>query len=80
MVWRRRKPRDDDDWKRHTASTMGPLFELFSPGVRHIEKQRQEETMRRDDEDSGEPPLGIDLDAGTAVFRMPRRRDGQSKE
>jgi hypothetical protein len=79
MAHRRR--RSDGDWKRTTASTMGPLFALVDPSVRHLERQRQEETMRRDDEDSGEPPLGIDLDAGTAVFRMPRKpRDGQSTE
>jgi hypothetical protein len=58
---------------RSSGVVMGPLFELFHPSARHQEKQRQEETMRRDDEDSGEPPLGIDLDAGTAVFRMPIR-------
>jgi hypothetical protein len=52
---------------------MGPLFELFHPSTKHVEEQRQTETMLRDDEESGGPPLGIDLDAGTAVFRMPRR-------
>jgi len=62
---------------------MGPLFSLIDPSIRHLEQARQEETMRREDEDSGAPPLGIDLDAGTAVFRMPRGRrldgdDGQS--
>ena len=52
---------------------MGPLFELFQPNIKHIEEQRQTETMLRDDEESGDPPLGIDLDAGTAVLRMPTR-------
>ena len=56
-----------------TGVALGPLFELFQPSVRHIEEQRQAEHMLRDDEESGDPPLGIDLDAGTAVLRMPRR-------
>jgi hypothetical protein len=48
------------------------LFELFQPGVRHIEEQRQSEAMLRDEEESGAPPLGIDLDAGTAVIQLRR--------
>jgi hypothetical protein len=28
--------------------------------------------MLRDDEESGAPPLGIDLDAGTAVIQLRR--------
>jgi hypothetical protein len=51
---------------------MGPLFELFQPSVRHLEEQRQAERMLRDDDESGDPPLGIDLDAGKAVIRLPR--------
>ncbi len=58
---------------RGSGVVMGPLFELFNPGIKHIEEQRQSETMLRDDEESGDPPLGIDLDAGTAVIRLPRR-------
>ena len=52
---------------------MGPLFELFHPSTKHVEEQRQTERMLRVDEESGDPPLGIDLDAGTAVLRLPRR-------
>ena len=52
---------------------MGPLFELFHPSTKHVEEQRQSERMLRVDEESGDPPLGIDLDAGTAVLRLPRR-------
>jgi hypothetical protein len=52
---------------------MGPLFELFHPSTKHVEEQRQSERMLRDDEESGDPPLGIDLDAGTAVLRLPRQ-------
>jgi hypothetical protein len=52
---------------------LGPLFELFHPSTKHVEEQRQAETMLRDDEESGDPPLGIDLDAGTAILRLPRR-------
>lgn len=58
---------------RSSGVVLGPLFELFNPGTKHVEEQRQTETMLRDDEEAGAPPLGIDLDAGTAVFRMPRR-------
>ncbi len=57
---------------------MGPLFELFHPAVKHTEEYRAGEAIRRDDVESGDPPLGIDLDAGKAVLRMPRR-PGQSK-
>ncbi|MDX6209807.1 MAG: hypothetical protein QOF82_2946 [Frankiales bacterium] len=51
---------------------LGPLFELFHPSAKHVEEQRQTETMLRDDEESGDPPLGIDLDAGRAVIRLRR--------
>ena len=57
---------------RSSGVVMGPLFELFNPGIKHIEEQRQTEAMLRDDEESGDPPLGIDLEAGTAVIRLRR--------
>jgi hypothetical protein len=57
---------------RSSGVVMGPLFELFHPSAKHVEEQRQTETMLRDDDESGDPPLGIDLDAGTAVIRMRR--------
>lgn len=56
-----------------TGVALGPLFELFHPSTKHVEEQRQSETMLRDEEESGDPPLGIDLDAGTAVLRLRRR-------
>lgn len=55
-----------------TGVALGPLLELFHPSTKHVEEQRQSETMLRDDEESGDPPLGIDLDAGTAILRMRR--------
>ncbi|MDX6229989.1 MAG: hypothetical protein QOI76_3379 [Frankiales bacterium] len=57
---------------RSSGAVMGPLFELFHPSAKAVEEQRQTETMLRDDEESGDPPLGIDLDAGTAVIRLRR--------
>ena len=70
---RRRTRRTHDPRPSTTGVAFGPLFELFHPSTKHIEEQRQAETMLRDDDESGDPPLGIDLDAGTAILRLPRR-------
>jgi uncharacterized protein DUF6191 len=70
----RRRTRDTREARPAASGVMlGPLFELFHPSTKHVEEQRQAETMLRDDEESGDPPLGIDLDAGTAILRLPRR-------
>jgi hypothetical protein len=47
--------------------------ELFSPGRKHTEEERERLEISRDDLDSGDPARGpIDLDSGTVTIRPPR--------
>ena len=48
-------------------------MELFQPSLRHAREERERLELNVDHPDSGAPPLGIDLDAGTARFTMPAR-------
>lgn len=50
---------------------MGPLFELFQPSRRITDDQLKAERMLRDDDESGDPPFSVDLDAGVVVIRRP---------
>jgi len=49
------------------------FFEIFDPGMRYLreEKDRQKMLVVRPKHGGGAPPLGIDLDAGTAVIELP---------
>jgi Family of unknown function (DUF6191) len=50
------------------------LDELFVPGRRHTEDERNRLELSRDDEGSSDPARGaIDLDSGAVVVRAPRR-------
>lgn len=56
------------------ATATEELHALIYGGKRAQLEQRRIELVLRDDEDSGAPPTsGIDLDAGTATIRIPRR-------
>ena len=75
---RRRGEYDDEEYEAQLAlvtsgNAFAPLFELFGPGYRHQEEQRTAEASRRDDVDAAAPPLGVDLDSGVAVIRVPKR-------
>jgi hypothetical protein len=50
------------------------FLEIFQPGLKHLyeEKDRQRMLVVRPSHGGG-PPLGIDLDAGTASIVVPRR-------
>lgn len=50
-------------------------MEIFQPSLRHAREERERLELNVDHPDSGAPPLGIDLDAGTARFTMPGRAD-----
>ena len=49
------------------------FLEIFQPGLKHLreEKDRQRMLVIRPSHGGG-PPLGIDLDAGTAAIVVPR--------
>ena len=49
------------------------FFEIFDPGTKYLreEKDRQKMLVVRPKHGGGAPPLGIDLDAGTAVIVIP---------
>jgi uncharacterized protein DUF6191 len=48
-------------------------MELFQPSLRHAREERERLELTVDHPESGAPPLGIDLDGGTARFVMPLR-------
>jgi Family of unknown function (DUF6191) len=48
-------------------------MEIFQPSLRHAREERERLELTVDQPDSGAPPLGIDLDNGTARFVMPLR-------
>jgi hypothetical protein len=50
------------------------FLEIFQPGLKQLyeEKERQRMLVIRPSHGAG-PPLGIDLDAGTASIRIPGR-------
>jgi Family of unknown function (DUF6191) len=45
-------------------------MEIFQPSLRHVREERERLELTVDHPDSGAPPLGIDLDGGTARFTM----------
>ena len=52
------------------------FLEIFQPGLKHLyeEKDRQRTLVIRPALGAG-PPLGVDLDAGTASIVVPRRAE-----
>ena len=60
----------DGDWDGAGGEIpLGPVFEIFQPGLTYLieEKERQRlDIVQRED---GDPPWDLDLDAGTAVLR-----------
>jgi Family of unknown function (DUF6191) len=57
------------------------LGEIFQPGLKHLyeEKDRQRTLVVRPSHGNG-PPLGIDLDAGTALIAVSSRAVGVDAE
>ncbi|MGN6301968.1 MAG: DUF6191 domain-containing protein [Angustibacter sp.] len=46
------------------------FIEIFQPGYKHWREERDRKRIEAQIPESGAPPFGIDLDAGTAVIRM----------
>jgi hypothetical protein len=46
------------------------FFEIFQPGLRHLREERLKTLVSRPTHGGG-APLGIDLEGGRAVFKMP---------
>lgn len=64
-------------WRRSSAkggaggAVLGDVFLLFQPNQQHVVDERERQRLTIAQKESGEPPLGIDLDAGTAVLPPP---------
>jgi hypothetical protein len=48
------------------------FLEIFQPGLRHLREERERQRTDVAHPKKGGPPLGIDLDAGTARIVVPR--------
>lgn len=56
------------------------IDELFVPGRKHTEDERNRLNLSRDDEGSSDPARGpIDLESGAVVVRRPPPADGPSE-
>lgn len=50
------------------------FLEIFAPGLRHLSEERERQRHDVAHPRVGGPPLGIDLDAGTARIRVPAQK------
>ncbi|HEX3002687.1 MAG TPA: DUF6191 domain-containing protein [Angustibacter sp.] len=48
------------------------FIEIFQPGYKHWREERDRKRIEAQIPESGAPPLGVDLDAGTAVIPGPK--------
>jgi Family of unknown function (DUF6191) len=56
----------------------GFIEELFAPGRKHTEDERNRLELTREEADDSDPGRGpIDLDSGTVVIRAPRPASGE---
>lgn len=46
------------------------FIEIFQPGYKHLREERDRKRIEAQIPESGAPPFGVDLDAGTAVIRV----------
>ena len=46
------------------------FIELFQPGYKHLRQERDRKRIEAQIPETGGPPFGVDLDAGTAVIRL----------
>jgi hypothetical protein len=47
------------------------FIEIFQPGYKHLREERDRKRIEAQIPESGAPPFGVDLDAGTAVIQFP---------
>jgi hypothetical protein len=56
------------------------FLEIFQPGLRHLREERErQKLMVARPPAAGRAPLGIDLDAGTAVIPLPPAEGDQPR-
>jgi hypothetical protein len=59
---------------------MSDFFQLFNPGARHQEEQRDLEKVLVVDEEAGSTgPKSHNLDSGEVTIKMPKRRPAAAK-
>lgn len=63
-------------WRRGSRGGGGggvfaDVFLLFQPNRQHIVEEQDRQRLTIAQKETGEPPLGIDLDAGTALLSPP---------
>ena len=63
-------------WRRRSGSgagagVFGEMQTLLSPSYRHVVEEQQRQQTTRHDLAAGAPPLGVDLEQGTAYLDRP---------
>jgi hypothetical protein len=63
-------------WRRRRSSGGGggifaDVYLLFQPSRQHVVEEQDRQRLTIAQKETGEPPLGIDLDAGTALLPSP---------
>lgn len=66
IYWRRRSPEGGGG-----GGVFADLFLLFQPSRQHVVEEQDRQRLTIAQKETGDPPLGIDLDAGTAVLPAP---------
>ncbi|MFF5634546.1 DUF6191 domain-containing protein [Streptomyces sp. NPDC012825] len=57
-------------------TVFGPMAEVFAPGRRHAEDERQRLSLTREDQGDADPGRGpIGLRSGRVTIRVPRAED-----
>ncbi len=64
-------------WRRRSRGGGGggvfaDVYLLFQPSRQHIVEEQDRQRLTIAQKETGEPPLGIDLDGGTAVLPPPK--------
>jgi ADP-ribose pyrophosphatase YjhB (NUDIX family) len=54
------------------VNVLSGFGDIFHPAQRHVSEERRRQELDRDDPRAGDPPLGVDLDAGTVRLDAPR--------
>jgi hypothetical protein len=54
------------------AMELDGFIEIFQPGYKHWREERDRKRIEAQIPESGAPPFGVDLDAGTALIRVAR--------
>lgn len=60
-----------------SAGVFGEMQSFLSPAYRHVVEEQHRQQTSRQDHSTGAPPLGIDLDTGTAALPVSTRRSAR---